>query len=161
MKYKWEKAPERMAKDIRMEAEGALQGDIIMNTMTLFLVIPISILFFCGCLRTEWKDIKEITFGVIIPAIMLYFCIVSFIIKIKSYYQAKKGKFMKLETEFLRFAGGAGRYGTAIEVLLEKDGKLEEHNYKLIGIPLRNLQKGSKVTLLRTECDYDVFFAKK
>ena len=160
MKYKWEKAPERMAKDIRMEAEGALQGDIIMNTMTLFLVIPLSILFFCGCLRTEWKDIKEIIFGVVIPAITLYFCIVSFIIKIKSYYQAKKGKFMKLETEFVTY-GPAGKYNTGLIVLVYVEDKLKEHNYKLIGIKPSNLKKGDTIVLLRTECDNDVFFAKK
>ena len=156
MKYQWEKAPERMAKDIRMEAEGALQGDIIMDTMGLLLVVGL-----ITYLVITSEEIESIIFVVFLLGIGLFFLIIAFVVKIRSYYQAKKGKFMKLETEFLRFAGGAGRYGTAIEVLIEKDGKLQEDNYKLIGIPLRNLQKGSKVTLLRTECDYDVFFAKE
>ena len=156
MKYQWEKAPERMAKDIRMEAEGALQGDIIMDTMGLLLVVGL-----ITYLVITSEEIESIIFVVFLLGIGLFFLIIAFVVKIRSYYQAKKGKFMKLETEFLRFAGGAGRYGTAIEVLIKKDGKLQEDNYKLIGIPLRNLQKGSKVTLLRTECDYDVFFAKE
>ena len=160
MKYKWEKAPERMAKDIRMEAEGALQGHIIMNTMTLFLVIPISILFFWIFLDAESKGIKEITFGVIIPVITLYSFIGSFIIKIKSYYQVKKGEFMKLETEFVTY-GPAGRYNTGLIVLVYVEDKLKEHNYKLIGIKPSNLKEGDTIVLLRTECDNDVFFAKK
>ena len=118
-------------------------------------------MFFWIFLESESKGIEEITFGVIIPVITLYFCIGSFIIKIKSYYQAKKGKFMKLETEFLRFAGGGGRYTTGVVVLIKTDSELMKRNYKLIGLKPTNLEKGSNITLLRTECDYDVFFAKK
>ena len=156
MKYQWEKAPERMAKDIIMEAEGALQGDIIMNTMTTLLIIAIMIYFY-----KVSKDIESIIFALFLPGITLFFMLLALIVKIKSYYQAKKGKFMKLETEFLKFAGGGGRYTIGVVVLIKTDNKLMKRNYKLIGIKPTNLEKGSKVTLLRTECDYDVFFAKE
>ena len=92
MKYQWEKAPERMAKDIKIQAEAALEGDIIMNTMTTLLIIAIMIYFY-----KVSKDIESIIFALFLPGIGLFFMLVALIVKIKSYYQAKKGKFMKLK----------------------------------------------------------------
>ena len=155
MKYQWEKAPERMAKDIKIQAEAALEGDIIMNTMGLLLIIGLIVYL----IRVS-KDIEAMMFALFLPAIMLFFFIVSFIVKIRSYYQAKKGQFMKLETEFITY-GPAGKYNTGLIVLVYVEDKLKEHNYKLIGIKPSNLKEGDTIVLLRTECDYDVFFAKK
>ena len=155
MKYQWEKAPERMAKDIKIQAEAALEGDIIMNTMGLLLIIGLIVYL----IRVS-KDIEAMMFALFLPAIMLFFFIVSFIVKIRSYYQAKKGQFMKLETEFITY-GPAGKYNTGLIVLVYVEDKLTKHNYKLIGIKPSNLKEGDTVVLLRTECDDDVFFAKK
>lgn len=164
MKYVWEKASENISMNIKIQAEKTLKDEIIVSIITILLGIAASIYLSSTFIPQESKEIASITksvaFGIIIPIVIVFFCMYSLVTKIKSYHQAKNGRFMELKTKFVKFGGGGGKYNIGVVVLIMKKGKVEQISYKLIGGMPTNLEEGTDIILLRTECDYDVFIAK-
>lgn len=165
-KYKWEEVSDDLAVEIEKNMKSGIISGLLFYLIALIASLPFCILCFYDCVIMPIKSNNKIsfisiTFGIIIPLIIIAVIGSILILKIRSYFQAGKHNFIKIETSFIRFS--IIKSTIYIEFYIMTDKRLEQTKRTYYGSVIDGgaLKENDRVILFSTKCDGDIFLVKR